>query len=248
MLSSNKILAVIAIAMTLASGCSPKSEIIDTAKQFALDTAIKQNQQLLKGMEAARIAYQKSSEIEKVIIEDAADYEIADVSKRIGVYSSQPALFAQISMANPNDSQIHNIDVNLLIEHKGKISRASFPNSTFRNPKAGESGTQEFTILLKGIGFTDRSGHGASDNYELSSDPNDYKITGYPLRATLMKNWEKIEWLENRNDLNGFADMSRIFENCNKTLKLNNENIKSLLELGIKPSMEGARTQFPDEC
>jgi len=248
MFVSIKNTGAIALASALFISCSPKSEVVDTVKQYALDTAIKQNQQLLDGIETARLAYQKSSEIEKSIIEQTSNYEIKVVSKKIGVYSSKPALFAQMSLTNPNDSQIHKLDVNLLIEHEGRISRATFPNSTFRNPKAGDSGTQEFTILLKGIGFTDRNGKGASEGYELSSDPSEYSIIGYPLRVTLTKNWENIEWIENRNDLNGFADMSLILENCNRTLKLNNENIKSLLELGVKPSVKDAQIQFPNQC
>lgn len=231
------------------SACSPQKEAFEAFEQYAFDNAILSNQQSLKAMESARVAYSKSTEIEKAVIQRTSNYEIKDISKRIGVFSSQPALYVNMSLTNPHDSGLHLIsDMYLLIEHKEKISRVRFKNSHFRNPKAGATGTQEFTVTLNGGGFTDRKGYGASQDYELSNDANDFSVTGYPVGVTLTKNWEKIEFLSDRTDLNGFRDMSELLKKCNQTLKINNEVIQSSMSKGIKPSDGSPLPKFPDRC
>jgi len=247
-----KFAAIAASILAFNSACSPSGEIadqtVDLANQLVLDNAILQNQRALKSLEDARTAFAKSTEIEKSLIKRTSNYKIKDVSKRIGVYSSKPALFVNMSLTNPEDSSLHLIDVNLVVEHKGKIARVTFPRSHFRNPKSGQSGEQEFTLILGPGGFTDRKGFGAGPDFELSSNPNDFSITGYPLRVTLTKNWQKIEWLENRNDLNGFVNLSNILNSCNAVLKDNNAAILSLSKQGVKPSDGKKPPKFPDHC
>jgi len=230
------------------SACSPQKEAINALEQAAFDNAISGNAQNLKNMEMARTAFAESTNIENALIQRTLNYAIKDTSKRIGVYSSKPALFVNMSLTNPHDSAVHLIDVYLLIEHKGKISRATFRRSHFRNPKPGKTGTQEYTLLLEEIGFTDRNGYGASEDFELSDEANDYSITGYPVRITLTKNWEEIEFLDNGNDLNGFMDMSRVLQRCNQELNLNNEIIQTLSKKGIKPSNGNSLPKFPNQC